>query len=177
MGKYAQILPKGFIWRKHILILVTLGTRAFQFDRLLLKLDKLCAEGIIDDDLVVQSVSSGLTYRHFTPEHYLSTELMHHYMSKSSLIITHGGTGSITDALKLGKKVIGVPRLSKYQEHIDDHQVELIRFFRNQNYIIGIDDVEELEDAIQKSKSFQPAKFESGNKKIKAIIRNFLDNL
>lgn len=159
------------------MILVTLGTRAFQFDRLLINLDNLCTKGIIKEDLVVQSVSSGRTFRHFTPEAYLSAEKMAQCMQESSLVITHGGTGTITDALKLGKKVIGVPRLSKYKEHIDNHQIEIIGFFKKQGYIIGINDVEELEKAIEISKTFVPEKFISGNEKIKSIIRNFVDNI
>jgi UDP-N-acetylglucosamine transferase subunit ALG13 len=159
------------------LILVTLGTRAFPFDRLLNELDKLCAEGIIKEELVVQSVSSKGHFSHFTPKSYFSPEEMSTYMKKSSLIITHGGTGTITDAIKMGKKVIGVPRLSKYKEHIDNHQVELIGFFREQGFIIGIDDVEELAEAIKRSHSFEPIKFVSGNNKIKEIIRDFIEKL
>jgi UDP-N-acetylglucosamine transferase subunit ALG13 len=159
------------------LILVTLGTRAFQFDRLLHKLDELCKKGVIKEKLVVQSVTSDHAFESFNPEPYFSAEQMRLYMAESSLIITHGGTGTITDALKLGKTVIGVPRLSKFNEHIDDHQVELIRFFRKQNYIIGIDDVEQLEEALDRSKDFIPAKFVSGNEKIKSIITNFINKL
>jgi UDP-N-acetylglucosamine transferase subunit ALG13 len=158
------------------LILVTLGTRAFQFDRLLHKLEELCKNGIITEPLVVQSVTCNYHFDSFSCKQYFSSEEMRDLMITSSLIITHGGTGTITDALKLGKKVIGVPRLSKYHEHIDDHQVELIGYFSEQKFIIGINDVEELGHAILISKTFEPAKFESGNDKIKFIIKNFLEN-
>ena len=157
------------------MILVTLGTRAFQFDRLLIKLDELHTKGIIREELIVQSVASAQIFSSFTPRPYFTPDEMNLYMLQSSLIITHGGTGTITDALKLGKKVIGVPRLSQYKEAIDDHQVELIDFFRKQGYIIGVNDVEELEWAIEKSKSFEPVKFVSGNERIKSIIQDFID--
>lgn len=159
------------------MILVTLGTRAFQFDRLLNKLDQLCKNGVITEPLVVQSVKCNIHYDTFNCKQYFSGEEMHDLMVKSSLIITHGGTGTITDALKLGKKVIGVPRLSKFHEHIDDHQVELIGYFSEQKLIIGIKDVEELEQAILSSKTFEPIRFESGNDKIKDIIKNFLKSI
>ena len=62
-------------------------------------------------------------------------------MSKASFIITHGGVGSIISSLKLNKKVIAVPRLSKYNEHVNDHQLQIIEDFDKQGYIIGTKNV------------------------------------
>ena len=50
-------------------------------------------------------------------------------MEKANIVITHGGTGAIIGAVKKGKKVIAVPRLAKYGEHVDDHQLQLIKKF------------------------------------------------
>ena len=50
-------------------------------------------------------------------------------MEKANIVITHGGTGAIIGAVKKGKKVIAVPRLAKYGEHVDDHQLQLIKQF------------------------------------------------
>lgn len=50
-------------------------------------------------------------------------------MEKANIVITHGGTGAIIGAVKKGKKVIAVPRRAKYGEHVDDHQLQLIKQF------------------------------------------------
>jgi UDP-N-acetylglucosamine transferase subunit ALG13 len=52
-----------------------------------------------------------------------------------SLIISHGGTGALGAALKLGKKVVAVPRLVKYQEHIDGHQIQVFNKLEEQQYL------------------------------------------
>ena len=57
-----------------------------------------------------------------------------------NILITHGGVGSIISGLKKDKKVIAVPRLEKYKEHVNDHQLQIIENFNNKKYIIGIKD-------------------------------------
>ena len=64
------------------------------------------------------------------------------------MIITHGGVGSILNALKNEKKVIAMPRLAKFKEHNDDHQVEICQKFDRDKYIISCKDFQGLKDAI-----------------------------
>ena len=104
-------------------------------------------------------------------------EELEELIEKADLIITHGGVGSIILALKKGKKVIAVPRLHEYQEHVNDHQKEIVETFNKKGYIIGIQKVEELEEAVEKAKDFIPEKYQSNNKKMLNIIENFIDNL
>lgn len=47
------------------------------------------------------------------------------YIQKSDVVVTHAGTGSILDALRLGKPVIAVTN----PELMDDHQEEIAREF------------------------------------------------
>ena len=65
------------------------------------------------------------------------------------MVITHGGTGVIIGAVKQGKKVIAVPRLASYGEHVDDHQVQLLREFDGMNLICACYDSEKLGDCIR----------------------------
>lgn len=107
-------------------------------------------------------------------------EELERYQEQADLIITHGGVGSIISSIKRGKKVIAVPRLHKYHEHVNDHQTQIIENFSIKNYIIGINEVDELEQAILKAKNFVPKKYEIKNheeNKIIKIIEKFIDNL
>lgn len=85
--------------------------------------------------------------------------------------------GSIISSIEKGKKVIAIPRLHQYGEHVNDHQKEIVELFNNKGYIIGINEVEELEQAIIKSKEFKQKKYEHNNKKMLEIIENFIDKI
>ncbi len=94
---------------------------------------------------------------------------------KASYIITHGGTGSITMGMKMGKKVIAVPRLIKYGEHNDDHQLEIVKQFYETGHILYWNDPLDLGDVIRQVENFKPVQFESGNRKILSLIKEFID--
>jgi UDP-N-acetylglucosamine transferase subunit ALG13 len=152
-----------------------LGTQNFQFNRLLKKIDLLIDRGVITDKVYVQAGYSDYKTDNFETKPFIKFEEMENKISECNLLITHGGTGTIVGGLKKGKNIIGVPRLQKYGEHVDDHQKEIIGLFSQKGLIIGINEIEELENAIKRSASFKPAQFISGNEKIKNIIRDFIE--
>ena len=158
------------------MILVMLGTQNNSFHRLLEKIDDLINKGIITDEVVVQAGYTKYESNNMKIFSLISQEELEELIEKADLVITHGGVGSIISSLKKGKKVIAVPRLHEYQEHVNNHQKEIIETFDKKGYIIGIQDVNQLEEAIEKSKDFIPEKYQSNNKKMLNIIENFIDN-
>ena len=135
------------------MILVTLGTNDKTFIRLIKEIERLIETGVIQEQVVVQA---GYTeYESKTMEIFdlIPYEKFDDLISSCSLLITHGGVGSIITGLKNQKRVIAVPRLEEYGEHVNNHQKEIIRNFNNAGYIIGISGVEELEAAIEKAKT------------------------
>lgn len=101
---------------------------------------------------------------------FTSPEEMQELIKSADLIITHGGVATIIEGINLGKKIIAVPRLKKYKEHVNDHQLQIIENFNAKGYIIGTKGVEEIEDALKKVRNFEPKKYKSNNK-------NFLEKL
>ena len=97
-------------------------------------------------------------------------------MEKSDLVITHGGVGSIVMALKMGKKVIAVPRLSAFGEHINDHQIQIVDSFNKQEFLIGLTELDGMEEALAKAKEFKPKKFKSETDHMIKLIEDFIDN-
>ena len=158
------------------MILVMLGTQNNSFHRLLEKIDDLINKRIINDEVVVQAGYTKYESNNMKIFSLISQEELEELIEKADLVITHGGVGSIISSLKKGKKVIAVPRLHEYQEHVNNHQKEIIETFNKKGYIIGIQDVNQLEEAIEKSKDFIPEKYQSNNKKMLNIIENFIDN-
>ena len=154
-----------------------LGTQNNSFHRLLEEIDKLINNGIIEEKVIVQAGYTKYKSKNMEIFSLIPQEELKNYQEQANLIITHGGVGSIVSSIKLGKKVIAVPRLHKYGEHVNDHQKQIIENFSENGYIIGIEDVTELEDAMKKLKTFEPKKYQANNDKMLAIIENFIDDL
>lgn len=159
------------------MILVVLGTHELPFDRLLKEIDKQIVAGNINEEVVVQAGHTKYKSKNMNIFDFTTYEQMADLYGKANFIITHGGTGSITMGMKMGKKVIAVPRLIKYGEHNDDHQLEIVKQFQETGHILYWNESMELADVIRSVKSFQPVRFESGNKKILSLIRDFIDGV
>ena len=149
------------------MIFVTLGSQKFQFNRLLKKIDELIEDGTITQPVFAQTGASDYLPRHYEFQSFLDREEFARQMSLCDTVITHGGTGAIIGAVKKGKRVIAVPRLAKYGEHVDDHQLQLIEQFREQNLICGLQGCEELGAALQ---SIQTADFDTYTSNTEQII-------
>ena len=76
---------------------------------------------------------------------------------------------------KKGKKVIAVPRLHIYGEHVNDHQKEIVETYNKKGYIIGVKGVGGLEKALTKVKDFEPKPLQSNNQKMLNLISDFID--
>ena len=78
-------------------------------------------------------------------------------------------------AVKKGKKVIAVPRLAKYGEHVDDHQIQLIEQFKEQNLICGLGDTTELEAGLKYVKEHEFSVYQSNTMTIIESIEKFIE--
>ena len=96
------------------------------------------------------------------------------YLDEARLIITHAGTGVIVNAIKKGKKVIGIPRLSKFGEHVDDHQIQLLNEFANMNLIETCIDEKELKEKIQQIDNKEFKKYDSNNENFIKDIKEYI---
>lgn len=149
------------------MILVTLGTQKQKFYRLLEAVEKLNT----DEEIIVQAGGSA-DYKSNKMKifDFISYDEMQKYIDKADLIITHGGTGSIIMPLQKNKKVIACPRLEKYEEHINDHQKEIVDVFSLEGHILKFDDGDNLQDVYEKAKKFKPIPYKSNTKR-------FIENL
>lgn len=157
------------------MIFVTLGTQDKSFHRLLEQLDKEIEKGTIQDEVIVQAGHTKYQSKYMKILDFISMEEFEKHIQDAEYIITHGGVGSIVDALKQNKKVIAVPRKKEYKEHTNDHQQQIIHEFSDDRYIIGIEEVEELGKAIKKVSKFKPKKYQSNNKKFVKLISNYIE--
>jgi UDP-N-acetylglucosamine transferase subunit ALG13 len=104
-------------------ILVTLGTLHFPFDRLLRALDSLPA----DEELVVQCRVPGPLPAHARSVTDLPFDELAETMRAARVVVCHAGVGSVLTALANGKRPVTVPRLARFGEAVDDHQLAFAR--------------------------------------------------
>jgi len=158
------------------MILVLLGTQNNSFFRLLDEIENCINDGLIQEEVIVQSGHTIYNSDKMKILDFISETEINELIKKSSYIITHGGVGSIVGAIKSNKKVIAVSRLSKYNEHVNDHQIQIVNKFNSDGYIIGLNDVNLLRNAIKNINSFTPKKYTSNTQNILNILSNYIDN-
>ena len=107
------------------MILVTVGTEKFSFDRLMLWISVLAKQDWIQEKIVVQY--GNCTYHPDGLEAYklLSAVEFQNLAMSASLLIGHCGEGTLLLAEKIKAPYILVPRRVELKEHVDDHQLEL----------------------------------------------------
>lgn len=159
------------------MILVLLGTQDKSFKRLLTEIDRLIDKKIIKDKVIVQAGLTKYESKNMEIHGLVEVDELMKWMESSDLIITHGGVGSILSALKLGKKVIAIPRLAEYKEHTNNHQIQIVNEFYNTGYILKADNPSDLENVLKNVKTFKPKKYQSNNKKFVQLIEDYIDNL
>lgn len=132
------------------MIFVTVGTHEQPFNRLVQKIDELKRDGVITEDVMIQTGFS--TYE---PEYCKWSKLIPYQdmvknVADARIVITHGGPASFIMPLQIGKTPIVVPRQHKFDEHVNDHQVEFARnVAQRMGTIILVEDIEKLGEAIR----------------------------
>jgi len=158
------------------LIFVTLGSQKFQFNRLLIEIDKLVESGSIDEEVFAQIGYSDYKPKNYKFKEFLNRDEFAEIMDKCDKVITHGGTGAIIGAVKRGKKVIAVPRLKKFEEHVDDHQLQIIDEFEKMGFISAVKDIENLQVTISNIDIIKVKKYVSNTDKIIKSISEFINS-
>jgi len=159
------------------MILVVLGTEKYVFTRPLVQLESYAKDFCINEKIVVQAGFTVYESDRMEIFPFLKSSELEELYRQARVVICHGGTGSVVAGVKLRKKVVVVPRLKKYHEHIDDHQLELVAAFEAQNYILPWLEHDELSEVFDKLNGFQPSDFVSGKDAILAYVKQFIEQL
>jgi UDP-N-acetylglucosamine transferase subunit ALG13 len=131
------------------MIFVTLGTNEARFDRLLQGIDGLAG----GDELVVQHGPSPVRPAGATCVEFLPFEEMVETMRRARIVVTHAGVGSVMTALLAGKRPVVVPRLHRYGEAVDDHQLLFGRRLAEGGLAVFVDDLAELRSIVENHSS------------------------
>lgn len=157
------------------MIFVCTGTQVYQFNRLLEKIDELIHEGKITDEVFAQTGASTYIPKYYSFKPFLSSDEFKKYQAEASLIISHGGTGALIGASKLGKNIIAVPRLAKYGEHTDDHQLQIVEVLESEGYVRTVYDMSLLGKVIEDALSNPIRKVYARESNILPFIERYID--
>lgn len=146
------------------MIFVTIGTG--KFEQLVKRADELSKK--IKERVIIQIGKSNYVPKN--AEYFYFTKEFDKYVKESSIIISHGGAGTIFDLLKRGKKVIAVANLNR----IDKHQKEILEELEKENYLIYCKDFN-LEESLKQAKKFKFKKYKKPDCWIDKEIIKFLN--
>lgn len=163
------------------MIFVTVGTHEQPFDRLIQKVDKLKKDGTIQDDVIIQTGFSTYEPKYCKWSKLIPYQQMVKNIEDARIVITHGGPASFIMPLQVGKIPIVVPRQHKFNEHINDHQVEFARnVSKRMGTIIDVEDIETLQDIIKNYDEIvagMPQSMCSNNAKFNEEFEKLVDTL
>jgi UDP-N-acetylglucosamine transferase subunit ALG13 len=125
-------------------IFVTVGTNEAPFDRLVSGVSGLAGR----EEVVVQHGASAVRPEGATCIGFLPFDELVELVRRARVVVTHAGVGSIMVALSQGKRPIVVPRLGRFGEAVDDHQVPFARRLSERGLVTVVDDPSLLPAAI-----------------------------
>lgn len=131
------------------MIFVTVGTHEQQFNRLVKYIDDLKKDGIIEEEIIIQTGFSTYEPKYCTWSKLFPYQQMIRNVTDARIVITHGGPSSFIMPLQVGKIPIVVPRQKQFDEHVNDHQVDFSKAVaERQKNLIVVEDIEDLKKNI-----------------------------
>ena len=146
------------------------GTQDKKFPRLIEAVEKQVELGNIKDEVIVQAGCTEYKSDKMKIIDYMDETEFKKIFKEADIVITHAGVGNIIYGLEQHKKMIAAARLEKYGEHVNDHQLQILENFEKEGYIIPLYDFDKLNEAIEKTKTFEPKEYKHNNE-------NFIANL
>lgn len=163
------------------MIFVTVGTHEQPFNRLVQEIDNLKRDGIINEDVIIQTGYSTYEPKYCQWDKFIPYKKMIKNVEDAHIVITHGGPASFIMPLQIGKTPIVVPRKKKFDEHVNDHQVEFARnVAERMGTIILVEDINVLKTTIKKYDKIVESMekgISSNNQKFNIDLENLVNEL
>ena len=160
------------------MIFVTVGTHEQPFNRLVQKVDELKRDGIIQEEVIIQTGYSTYEPKYCQWSKLIPYQEMVKNVEEARIVITHGGPASFIMPLQIGKIPIVVPRQHQFGEHVNDHQVEFARnVAERMGTIIVVEDIDQLVDVIVDYHENGKKGLQSNTKQFNSEFEDIVGNL
>jgi UDP-N-acetylglucosamine transferase subunit ALG13 len=157
-------------------IFLTVGSR-YGFDRLVRAVDDMVDRGDIQEDVTAQIGLGGYVPRHMNYERFMDGPRYDARMRDAHMLIGHAGSGTISLAVANCKPLLVLPRLKRYHEHVNDHQVATARKFEELHHVLAADDAADLPRRFAELPSFVPARRVARTDDLAGRIGEFLRSI
>ncbi len=158
------------------MIFLTVGTQ-FPFDRLVKAVDQAAGINGFDEQIIAQIGDSSYCPENFEAAPSVEKAVFDQHFSKADCIISHAGMGTITMALDHRKPLLVMPRLKKYGEVVNDHQLAIANKFEQLGYLLVAYGAEDVPIKMKQLKSFVPQERQPCADIVAARISTFLNEL
>jgi UDP-N-acetylglucosamine transferase subunit ALG13 len=135
-------------------VFVVVGNARQPFRRLLDAVDDLAGTGLLSSSRVVLQTGHDREFEavHCDQRDFFPPREFDELMARADVVICHGGNGTLFDALRAGKRPVVMPRRRQYGEHVDDHQVDLVRAFASERRVFAAYEPEGLAEAVRQAR-------------------------
>lgn len=134
------------------MIFVTIGTQA-PFDRLIKIMDEISEE--ISEEVIAQTFNGDYIVKYMKTYNFLSPDEFNALFSQARLIVSHAGIGTIMSALVQAKPIIIIPRIARFGEHRNEHQLATAKKFCELGYVYVASNKQDLITLLNK-KNIKP---------------------
>lgn len=164
------------------MIFVTVGTHEQPFNRLVEYIDNLKKEGVLQEDVIMQTGFSTYEPKYCTYQKLFPYKEMERLNREARLVITHGGPSSFLVPLQEGKVPIVVPRQKQFNEHVNNHQLEFAKAVeQRQKNIIVVENIQDLKDVIlhydERVEGMNPSSAVHNNERFNEEFEKIVDDM
>lgn len=133
---------------------VTVGNATQGFKRLLDAVDEAAGQGLFGDEPIFIQTGNNPDFHasHCEQQSFLPMSQFEALLRDSSLIISHGGAGTLINILRAGRVPVVMPRRQRYAEHVDDHQIELIQALAEQGRVVPVFESADLKVGVKEAR-------------------------
>ncbi len=155
------------------MIFLTVGTQ-FPFDRLLKAVDRALDENEQTEEILAQVGQTAYRPRNFKAVPWLDKHEFDQSFHEASAIVGHAGMGTISMALELNKPLLVLPRLRKFNEVVNDHQMAIARKFEQLGHLLVAYEADDVPAKLRLLPSFKPRSRETQPEAVVERIAGFL---
>lgn len=145
------------------------------FSRPLIEIESLIKKGVITDRVVVQGGNTDYHSDLLEMTPFFEPADLERLYEDAGLVICQAGIGSIMLGLRHNKKVITIARKHSLDEHIDEHQEEILDLFSKLNFVLRWNGNNDLGQVLAKLPDFIPAKYPFDEEKISDAIIDYIN--
>jgi UDP-N-acetylglucosamine--N-acetylmuramyl-(pentapeptide) pyrophosphoryl-undecaprenol N-acetylglucosamine transferase len=120
--------------------LLVVGTHTAPFDRLVAMTAEAVRAGVLPGPVLAQVGPSQVPFPEAEVHEFLTPEAMADAIARAKVIVSHGGAGSLSAALRTGHRPIVLGRMREHGEHFDDHQQQLMSKLAGADLVVALKD-------------------------------------